>query len=149
MQGMRVPRWPISPAWMRRIMQWLGADAVGSLITRLVPQLAGDAAFFVRMASQTLQRNPLVMVSPILHAAGGKFPGLEVVGSMAEAMAYAQRLLGDGPQRVTVFPAGGTTYPIPPSQKPTRSRGPGGDVNGGGYETAAEPRDIPSPASRP
>jgi len=116
MQGMRVPKWPINPTWMRRIMQSLGADAVSSLITRLVPGLAGDAAFFVRMAAQALQRNPLVMVSPILHASGGKFPGLEVVPSMEHAVAYCRRLLGDGPQRVTVFPAGGTTYPIPPSQ---------------------------------
>jgi len=116
MQGMRVPRWPISPAWMRRIMCRLGADAVTSLITRLVPRLAGDAAFFVRMASQTLQRNPLVMVSPILHATGGKFPGLEVVPSMDQAVAYSRRIIGDGPQRVTVFPFGGTTYPIPPSK---------------------------------
>ncbi len=116
MQGMNVPRWPIGPKWMRRIMQWIGADAVSSLITRLVPSLAGDAAFFVRMATQTLQRNPLVMVSPILHAASSKFPGLVVVPSMEEAIAYTKELLPPGPQRVTVFPAGGTTYPIPPSQ---------------------------------
>lgn len=117
MQGMSVPKWPISAKWMRQIMQWLGADAVSSLITRLVPSLAGDAAFFVRMATQTLQRNPLVVVSPILHASASKFPGLIVVPSMEEAIARSQELLGTGPQRVTIFPSGGTTFPLPPSQQ--------------------------------
>ncbi|HDZ42676.1 hypothetical protein LCGC14_0238720 [marine sediment metagenome] len=113
MQGMRVPRWPINPAWMRRIVRWLGPETLSSLVTRLVPRLAGDAAFFVSIATQTLHRNPIVLVSPILHATGGKFPGIELFADPAEAMALADELLGGGPQRVIVFPTGGTTYPVP------------------------------------
>lgn len=113
MQGMHVPRWPISPAWMRRIVRWLGPETLSSLITRLVPRLAGDAAFFISIATQTLHRNPIVLVSPILHATGGKFPGIDLFADPAEAMALADELLGGGPQRVIVFPTGGTTYPVP------------------------------------
>ena len=61
----------VSAAWMRRIVRWLGPETLSSLVTRLVPRLAGDAAFFVSMATQTLHRNPIVHVSPILHATGG------------------------------------------------------------------------------
>ncbi|MHC4562999.1 MAG: lactate racemase domain-containing protein [Planctomycetota bacterium] len=116
MQGMQVPRWPINPAWMRRLMQWLGAETISSLVLRLVPRLAGDAAFFVRMACQTLHRNPLIMVSPILHATGGKFPGLELFPDTSGAVELTEELLGPGAKRVIVFPTGGTTFPIPPAE---------------------------------
>jgi len=111
--GMKVPRWPLSPAWMRRLVRLLGPVALASLITRLVPSLAGDAAFFVRLALQMLHRNPIFMVSPILHEAGVNFPGLELFASVDQAVAAADELLGGGPQRVVIFPAGGTTFPIP------------------------------------
>jgi len=78
-----------------------------------MPSLAGDAAFFVRLAAQTLCRNPILMVSPALHASGGGFPGLAVLGSVADAVAAADRLLPEGSRRVVVFPAGGVTFPIP------------------------------------
>ena len=110
---MKVPRWPISPAWMRRLVRVLGPGALGSLVTRLVPSLAGDAAFFVRLALQTLHRNPILMVSPVLHQAGVNFPGLELFGSVDGAIAAADELLGRRPQRVVLFPAGGTTFPVP------------------------------------
>jgi len=113
MHGMNVPKWPISPTWMRRIVGWIGPHPLSSLVTRIIPHLAGDAAFFVRMATQTLHRNPLLIVSPILHSASGKFPGLEVLPAMDQAVECTRRILGGGPQRVTVFPTGGTTYPLP------------------------------------
>ena len=113
MQGMNVPRWPLKPSSMRRVIRWLGAETFSSAITRLVPRLAGDAAFFVRMATQVLHRNPLLMVSPILHATGGKFPGIELFPDFEGAIAMTRELLGEGPQRVVVFPTAGTTYPVP------------------------------------
>jgi len=111
--GMPVPPWPLSPAWTRRLFRLLGPEALSSLLTRLVPSLAGDAAFFVRLATQTLCRNPVLMVSPALHASGGTFPGLEILPSVADAVALADRLLPAGSRRVVVFPAGGATFPIP------------------------------------
>ena len=118
MQGMNVPKWPVNPTWMRRLIRWLGPSTFSSMITRLAPKLAADAAFFIRIATQTLHRNPLLLVSPILHATGGKFPGLELFADVESALAHADRLLGGGPQRVVVFPTGGTTYPIPPDDTP-------------------------------
>jgi nickel-dependent lactate racemase len=121
MRGMDVPKkWPLSPAWMRRIVRLLGADALASLITRSVPRLAGDAGFFVRLGLQTLHRNPLLMVSPALHEAGAKFPGIAVLGSVAEAVDLAEDLLRNGQRRVALFPAGGVTFPIPPAPPPKR-----------------------------
>jgi nickel-dependent lactate racemase len=110
--GMRVPPWPLSPAWTRRLARLLGPNAVHSLLTRLIPSLAGDAAFFVRLAAQLACRNPILMVSPALHASGTRFPGLEVLPSMAAAAALTDRLLPAGQRRVVVFPSGGTTFPI-------------------------------------
>jgi hypothetical protein len=120
---MPVPRWPLSARWTRRIVRSLAPAGVASLLTRLVPHLAGDAAFFVRLALHTLHRNPLLLVSPALHEAGARFPGLEVFGRAEDAFAAARRLLGAGPQRVVVFPAGGTTYPIFPL-RPARRGAP-------------------------
>ena len=111
--GMNVPRWPLSPRWTRRVLRWLGPEALGSMLMRLVPQLAGDAAFFVRMALQTLDRNPLLMASPTLYEAAGKFPGIELFREAQEAIEAADRLLGPAQQRVVVFPSGGTTFPVP------------------------------------
>ena len=113
--GMRVPRWRLRPRWLRRVLRVLGPGAVGSMLTRLAPGLAGDAAFFVRLALQTLHRNTVFLVSPGLHAAGSRFPGLELFARPEEAVAAADDLLGGGPQRVIVFPSGGTTFPVPAS----------------------------------
>jgi nickel-dependent lactate racemase len=113
--GMRVPAWPISPARTRWLIRRLGANTVYSLLTRLVPSLAGDAAFFVRLAAHTITRNAVIMVSPTLHAAAAEFPGLEIVGTMEQAVARAEAILPPGRRRVTVFPAGGITYPVSPA----------------------------------
>lgn len=110
--GMRVPPWPLAPARTRALVRWLGANTVYSLLTRLAPSLAGDAAFFVRLAAHTISRNPVIMVSPTLHAAAMEFPGLEIVGTMEQAAARADAMLGPGRRLVTVFPAGGITYPV-------------------------------------
>ncbi len=111
--GMNVPRWPLTPSWTRRVVGLLGPEALASLVTRLVPRLAGDAAFFVRMGLQTLHRNPIFMVSPRLYESAGKFPGVELFANADGAIAAADAMLGPGRQRVTVFPFGGTTFPIP------------------------------------
>ena len=123
MYGMDVPkRWPLSPAWMRRVVRMLGAEALASLIMRLVPRLAGDAGFFIRLALQTLYRNPIFMVSPTLCETGATFPGLALFATPAAAIAAADALLRNGPQRVVLFPAGGTTFPVPTA--PLRRRQP-------------------------
>jgi len=113
MNNVRPPPWPLSPRWTRRLVRLLGSEAIGALLTRLVPRLAGDAAFFVRMALQTIRRNTVFLVSPALCASGGSFPGVELFESPERAFAAADALLGGGPQRVTVFPAGGVTFPVP------------------------------------
>jgi len=111
--GMKVPPWPLTPTWTRRLFRLIGPEAIASLLTRLMPSMAGDAAFFIRLAAQTLCRNPIIMVSPALHAAGATFPGLRIVASMDEAIAAAERRLPHGSRRVAVFPFGGVTFPIP------------------------------------
>ena len=120
LHGMKVPKWPISPVWMRRIVRWIGPESLSSTITRLVPGLAGDAAFFVRMATQTLYRNPILLVSPGLYDLGVRFPGMAVFGDASEAMSAADEYLGGGPQRVTVFPLGGSTFPVPKAMMPAK-----------------------------
>ena len=112
LDGVKPPRWPLSPKWTRRAARLLGSEAISSLLLRLVPRLAPDAGFFVRLATQTLHRNHILMVCPALCAAGVQFPGIELVGTPAEAIASADALLGGGPQRVVVFPAGGVTFPV-------------------------------------
>jgi len=114
MADMSPPNWPLSPAWTRRVVRWLGAESVSSLVTRLVPSLAGDAAFFVRMGLQAIHRNPVLFVSPPL-AELGPFPAVEIHGEFASAIRSTRRILGKGTQRVVVFPQGGVTYPIPRS----------------------------------
>jgi hypothetical protein len=112
-EGMNLPKTRLSGAWARRLLRWLGPGRVASLSMRMAPNLAGDAAFFVRLAAHALHRNPIFMVSPVLRERGVRFPGLEVFGTPEEAVAAATDILGRGPQRVTVFPSGGTTYPVP------------------------------------
>ena len=112
--GMSVPRWPLSPAATRRAVQILGHDALASMLTRWVPRLAGDAAFFVRLALQAIHRNPILLVSPRLVADGVRFPGLELHAQVEQAFARADEILQHGPSKVLVFPSGGTTYPVLP-----------------------------------
>ncbi len=103
---------PVPPQWVRRAVRLLGADALASLMLRLVPHLALDAAFFVRLALQVLRRNLVGMVSPALAAAETKMVGLPVWADPAGAIAAVEAELPRGPKRVIVFPAGGVTYPI-------------------------------------
>ncbi len=110
--NMPTPSMPISPKWVRRLVRLFGANALASLMTRLVPALSGDAAFFVRLALQILQRNAVIMVSPTLAGAERKMPGLPIYSDPADAFAAADAELGSGPKRVVVFPAGGVSYPI-------------------------------------
>ena len=110
--NMPTPPLPIRPKWVRRVVRLLGANALASLMTRLIPTLSGDAAFFVRLALQILQRNTVLMVSPAIANADQKMPGLDVYADPADAFAAADAELGKGPKRVVVFPAGGVSYPI-------------------------------------
>ena len=122
MKGMKTPRWPLSPAWTRRIIRATGPNGLASLLTRLVPRLAGDAAFFVRLAMQSVHRNTILMVSPALAEAGATFPGLALFARVEDAVEEARRVVGAGAQRVIVFPSGGTTFPV---MTPTARRRPG------------------------
>jgi len=103
---------PISSRRIRWAVRLLGAESLGSMLTRLVPRLAGDAAFFVRLALQILQRCSVMMVSPGLVEAGVRMAGLPLFADPAEAVAAAEAELGPGPKRVIVFPSGGISYPI-------------------------------------
>ena len=128
MHGMDVPHWPLL-GWRtaRGLVRLLGSETLAGLITRLAPNLAGDAAFFVRLALQAIRRNVIFMISPALAATGRTFPGLRIFADPAEAIAQARKILGDSPQRVVVFPMGGTTYPVLPGSaaepSPPRSGG--------------------------
>jgi hypothetical protein len=113
LNGMRNPPWPLSPRRTRKLLKLLGPDALSSFLTRLVPGLSGDAAFFVRMAARILHRNPIYLVSPGLYETGAGFPGMEIFPSADRAIAAIEELRGRQPQRVVVFPAGGITFPIP------------------------------------
>ena len=104
--------WPLSPAWTRRVVRWLGPENISSLLDRLVASLAGDSLWFIRLATGILKRNPIIMVSPKLVEDGAKFPGIYLCATVEEAMKIAEKLLGPGPQRVAVYPAGGATYPV-------------------------------------
>ncbi|HUU99042.1 MAG TPA: lactate racemase domain-containing protein [Phycisphaerae bacterium] len=111
---MKVPRWPMSPRWTRRALAWLGPEAISSLVTRVVPRLAGDSAFFARMALQTIHRNPVFIASPTLYEAARKFPGVELFPTAQDAIAAGEALLGSAQQRVMAFPSGGISFPIRP-----------------------------------
>jgi hypothetical protein len=80
---------------------------------RLIPRLAGDAAFFVRMATEAIDRNPIFIVSPNLHESGVTFPGVPIFADLAGAVAATEALLGTGAKRTIVFPSGGVTFPVP------------------------------------
>ncbi len=110
--GMDPPSWPLSPKWTRRVVRYLGSHALASTLTRLVPRLAGDAAFFVRLAMQAIERNSIIFVSPTLHEEG-PFPGVEICRTLDEAAGICDDLLSVDRPRVTAFPMGGVTYPIP------------------------------------
>lgn len=113
LNGMKPIPWPLSPSATRSAVRMLGPENLASLVTRLVPRLAGDAAFFIRMATQILDRNVLYMVSPPLHKHAVKFPGLHIFGTVEDAITAAGKHFEGRPQRVTIFPSGGTTFPVP------------------------------------
>ena len=114
LHGMTPPRhWPLDPAWTRRLVRLLHPEPLAALIPRLLPKVAADAAFFIRLALQSLYRNHILMVSPALCQAGATFPGLPIFPTFDAALAAASDLLAEGPQRVAVFPTGGITYPVP------------------------------------
>jgi nickel-dependent lactate racemase len=113
------PPWPLGPKWTKRIVSLLGPTTITNLVTRLVPRLARDAAFFVSMAAQAYYRNHILIVSPELHKAGVKFPGLEMFASIEQAVVRTEMILGAKPQRVIVFPLGGITFPVLPSMPKT------------------------------
>jgi hypothetical protein len=106
-------RWPFSQKNTRTILNVLGSQNLANLVLRLAPRLAGDAGFFVRMATGALHRNPILMVCPELAKAGVTFPGMPIFADVSRATAAAVDILGRGRQRVILFPSGGTTYPIP------------------------------------
>jgi len=120
LHGFRPIRWPISPKWTRRAIRALGPEALGSLLMRFVPRLAGDAAFFVRLALQTVHRNHVFMVSPSLYNSIGRFPGLALMESPEEAFLATEEVLGASAKRVAVFPSGGTTFAILPNESARR-----------------------------
>jgi nickel-dependent lactate racemase len=114
--------WPLSPAATRRLVRWLGPHTISSLMDRIVKSLAGDSQWFIRLASQLLKRNWIYMVSPKLKSDGVTFPGMEIFGTPDEAIARANKILGDGPQRVVVYPEGGISYPCPSSTARNHAR---------------------------
>ena len=109
---MKTMRWPLSPEWTRRLVRLVGPDAICSMLDRIVAHIAGDSAWFIRLAAQTVQRNPIFMVSPRLAADGVKFPGVALFATVDEAIEAVSDLLGPGPQRVAVYTWGGTSYPV-------------------------------------
>ena len=113
MNNVKPPRWPLTPAATRRAVRLLGPTNLANLVMRLMPHLAGDAAFFIRMATQILHRNWMYMVSPQLLADGAAFPGIHIFATLDDALSAARRQLGPGRQRVIHFPTGGITYPVP------------------------------------
>ena len=112
LREMKTMPWPLSPTWTRRVVRWLGPQTICSMMDRIVTQIAGDSAWFLRLAAQTLERNPICMVSPQLVADGVKFPGIALFGTVEEAATTADELLGGSPQRVAVYPWGGASYPV-------------------------------------
>lgn len=109
---METIHWPLSPLWTRRIVRLLKPENICSLVNRLVTHLAGDSQWFIRLATQILDRNHLIMVSPNLVEQNAKFPGIAICATVEEALAAAGKLLGNSPQRVSVYPFGGASYPV-------------------------------------
>ena len=112
LRDMRVPTWPISPTWTRRLVRFVGPEAICSLARRLVPRLARDADPYFLLAARVLYRNPIVMYAPALHKAGLKLPGIHVVGDLQDAYATTESLLPKRSPRVIAFPAGGASFPV-------------------------------------
>lgn len=114
LEDMNLLRWPVNPTWTRRIIRWIGAENIYSYLTRLVPRLAGNTAFFLYLGLQVLQRNPLYIVSETLHGLlPKKLPGIDVFATVDDALTAVRKQLGNRPQRVSVFPDGATTFPVP------------------------------------
>jgi nickel-dependent lactate racemase len=109
---MKTLSWPLSPNWTRRVIRFLGPNTISSLMDRLVKELAGDSQWFIRLATQIIQRNHLMMVSPNLVEQGVDFPGIAMFADVESALQAAGRLLGGSSQRVAVYPSGGASYPI-------------------------------------
>ena len=112
--GVNMPTFslPIGAKWARMAVRAVGANVLGCLLSRLVPGLAADVTFFVRLAMQIIQRIHVLMVSPALAEAGARMLGLPIFADPTEAFAAAEQRLGGGAKRVIVSPAGGVTYPI-------------------------------------
>ncbi len=105
-------RWPLSPTWTRRLIRWIGPRGLMSLVKRFMPNVSPEAHFFVRMAAETIHRNPILMYAPELVGRGQKFPGLPLYGDLPAVFAAADGLLGQRGRRVTVFTEGGASYPV-------------------------------------
>ena len=109
---MKTIPWPLGPKWTRRMIRLLGPEAICSMLDRIVSHVAGDSAWFIRLAAQMLQRNWIFMVSPKLVSLGVNFPGVALFATADEAIQAAQDVLGPAHQRVTVYSWGGTSYPV-------------------------------------
>ena len=115
---MKTVRWPMSPYWTRQLVKFIGPSNITALVDRLVANVAGDSQWFIRLATQILQRNHLLMVSPTLVEQGVKFPGIAMFYSVDDALKHAKKLLGRKPQRLAVYTAGGSSYPVLRAAKP-------------------------------
>jgi nickel-dependent lactate racemase len=112
--GMPTVNLPLSQKFVRRVLRLTGAEALASLMTRLIPSLSGERSFFVRLALEVLRRHTVLMVARPLVEAGVKLTGMPAFATAEEAFAAAEGLLGKGPKRVIVFPTGGVSYPVMP-----------------------------------
>lgn len=105
-------RWPLSPRWTRRLIRWIGPKGIISLAKRLAPGMHGEAHFFIRLAVETIHRNPVYMYAPELIRRGQRFPGLPVYDDLDALLRDVERDLGTGAKRTLVFEAGGASYPV-------------------------------------
>jgi len=114
-EGMPIPRFAPDSIWIRRALKLLGQEALASMITRLLPGMASDAAFFIRLAIRAIGRNHILMVSPNLAKAGVRFPGLDIFPELQQAVAVADKILKGQPVRVNLFSSAGICYPVLPA----------------------------------
>ncbi|NLF30858.1 MAG: DUF2088 domain-containing protein [Planctomycetes bacterium] len=106
-------RWPLSPAWTRRLVRAIGVKGIVSMLRRLRPGVHGESHFFIQLAVQTIHRNPVLLHAPELTRRGQSFPGLPLYDTPEALFAAADDRLGpNGSRRVIVFTAGGTSYPV-------------------------------------
>jgi hypothetical protein len=110
--GVKPLRWPLSARRTRQVLRLVGPENLAALLGKILPRMAGDDAFFARLAAQTLNRNPVLVVSPTLVREGLTFPGLQVYETPQQAVEAAAALLPDRPQRVAAFPLSGMSYPV-------------------------------------